>query len=144
MNPLLATALAAGELVCEFSDGYRKSYLAQLTNDVPRPEMFLVYEEVKPGSARVVESRRAGRKRVQVRADGDYIHLIEDDGPSVRVTTLTSCVRSKWRDGEEVCTRFTARYAWHFDAAAHRDPDASFRRQPSGGATGACEPWRVD
>ena len=144
MNALLATALAAGELICEFGDGYRKSYLAQLTGEVPRTEMFLVYEEVTADSARVVASRRPGRKPVEVRADGEYIHLIQDDGPSVRVTTLTACLRSKLRGGEEVCTRFSARHAWHFDTAARLDPDASFRRQPSGGAAGTCEPWRVD
>jgi len=144
MNALLATALAAGELICEFSDGYRKSYLAELSGDVPRPEMFFVYEDVKGESARVVASRRAGRKPVQVRSEGEYIHLIQEDGPTVRVTTLTECTRSKWKDGAEVCTRFAARHAWHFDTAARQDPDASFRRQPTGAATGSCEPWRLD
>ena len=144
MNALLATALAAGELLCEFSDGYRKSFLAQIGRDAPRPEMFLVYEEVTSDSARVVASRRAGSKPVRVRADGEYIHLIQDDGPSLRVTTLTACLREKVRDGAEVCTRFAARHAWYFDTGANSDPDASFRRQPSGGASGTCEPWRVD
>ena len=144
MNPLLATALAAGELICEFSDGYRKSYLAELAGDAPRPEMFLVYESVSADSAAVLAARRAGRKPVQVRAEGEYIHLIQSDGPSVRVTTLTGCTRTKVRDGEQTCTRFSARHAWHFDTSALRDPDGSFERQPTGAATGSCEPWRVD
>jgi hypothetical protein len=144
VSPLLATALAAGELICEFSDGYRKSYLAQLAGDAPRTEMFLVYEAVGGNAAQVVASRKAGRKPVEVRSEGEYIHLIQDDGPSVRVTTLTGCTRTKLRGGEEICTRFSARYAWHFDTAARLSPDESFRRQPSGGATGSCEPWRVD
>lgn len=144
MNPLLATALAAGELICEFSDGYRKSYLAEMTRDAPRTELMLVYEAVKPDSAQVIGSRRPGRKAVQVRGEGEYVHFIQSDGPSVRVTTLTECTRTKQRADGEVCTRFSARHAWHFDSAAHFDADASFKRQPSGAATGTCEPWRVD
>ena len=144
MNPLLATALAAGELICEFSDGYRKSYLAELNRDAPRSELLLVYEAVKDDSATVIASSRPGRKRVQVRTDNEYIHFIQVEGPSVRVTTLTGCSRSKLRGDEETCTRFTARHAWHFDTSAHLEPDASFKRQPTGGASGSCEPWRVD
>jgi hypothetical protein len=144
VNPLLATALSAGELICEFSDGYRKSYLAELTRDAPRPEMFLVYEAMKGDTAQVLASRKAGRKPVQVRAEGEYIHLIQAEGPSVRVTTLTDCTRSKLLNGVETCTRFSARHAWHFDTGAPLDPDGSFRRQPTGAATGTCEPWRVE
>ena len=144
MNPLLATALAAGELICEFSDGYRKSYLAELTRDAPRAELLLVYEKVSGESAQVIASKRPGRKPVQVRAEGEYIHLIQSEGPSVRVTTLTGCTRTKMRGDVEACTRFSARHAWHFDMSVHKEPDASFARQPTGAATGSCEPWRVD
>jgi len=144
VNPLLATALVAGELICEFSDGYRKSYLAELTGDTPRPEVLMVYEALKDDSAEVLASRRAGRRPVQVRAEGEYIHFIQSDGPSVRVTTLTGCTRTKMAGGKEICTRFSARHAWHFDTRVSVDPDESFRRQPTGAATGSCEPWRVD
>ncbi len=144
MNALLATALAAGELICEFSDGYKKSFLAELTNDAPRTELLLVYEAVKDTTAQVIATQKPGRKPVQVRGDGEYIHLIQTDGPSVRVTTLTDCTRTKQRPDGETCTRFSARHAWLFDTNAHLDPDASFKRQPSGAATGTCEPWRVD
>ncbi len=144
MNALLATALAAGELICQFSDGYRKSYLAEIAGDPPRQETLLVYEAVTNGSAEVIESRKPGRSPVQVRADGEYIHLIQSDGPSVHVTTLTGCTRWKIRDGQEVCTRFSARYAWHFDTTARFDADASFKRQPTGAASGSCEPWNVE
>ncbi len=144
MNALLATALAAGELICEFSDGYRKSYLAELAGDPPRQETLLVYEAVTPRTAEVIANRKPGRKPVQVRSDGEYIHLIQADGPSVHVTTLTGCTRTKLRGGEEVCTRFSARYAWHFDTSARFEADESFKRQPTGAATGSCEPWRID
>ena len=144
MNPLLATALLAGELICEFTDGYRKSLLAELTRDAPRTELLLVYEAVKENSAQVIGSRRPGRKPVQVRSDAEFVHFIQFDGPSVRVTTLTECTRTRLRSDGEVCTRFTARHAWHFDTTAHIEPDASFKRQPPGAAAGTCEPWRVD
>ena len=51
VNPLAAAALAAGELICEFNDGYRKSLLAKLTGDSPRTEMVLVYEALQAPTA---------------------------------------------------------------------------------------------
>jgi len=144
MNALAAAALAAGELICEFSDGYRKSLLAEIAGDAPRTELVLLFEALSREEAQVVSTVRPGRRTVQVRATQDLLHLIERDGASVRVTTLTGCTRTRWRGGEQVCTRFDARHAWHFDTAAHLEPDASFRRQPSGAALGSCEPWRVD
>jgi hypothetical protein len=144
MNELAAAAIAAGELICEFGDGYRRSLLAEMAGAPVRTETLLVYEALQPRSAEVLSSRKPGRARVAVREGARYVHFIQDEGPSVRVTTLTACTRSKWRNGEEICTRFAARHAWHFDTTARLDPDGSFRRQPSGAATGACEPWRVD
>lgn len=131
MNALAAAALAAGELVCEFSDGYRT-------------ELVLFFEALKDDAAQVLSTRRPGRRNADVHATGDLLHLIERDGASVRVTTLTDCTRTRWRGDHEICTRFAARHAWHFDTAAHFDPDGSYRRQPSGAATGSCEPWRVE
>ena len=144
MSPLAAAALAAGELVCEFSDGYRRSLLAGIADGAPRTELLLVYEALQPDSAEVLSSRQPGRRPVLVREGARYVHFIQAEGPSVRVTTLTECTRTKWANGNDVCTRFAARHAWHFDAGARLDPDASFARQPSGAASGVCEPWRVD
>ena len=144
MNGLAAAALAAGELVCEFSDGYRRSLLAELAGDASRTELLLVYEALQPQSAQVLSTGKPGRRDVEVRATERYLHLIQSDGPSVRVTTLTGCTRTHWRGDEELCTRFSARHAWHFDAAARLEPDAAFARMPSGSATGVCEPWKID
>jgi len=144
MNDLAAAVLAAGELICEFQHGFRRSVLADLAGAPPGPDVLLVYEAVQADSAQVVSSERPGRKEVRVRATGRAVHLIEPAGPSVRVTTLTGCRKWKWKNGAETCVRFGARYAWHFDTAAHLDPDASLARQPSGAATGVCEPWSLD
>lgn len=144
MNALAAAALAAGELICEFNDGYRKSLLAEIAGDAPRTELVLVFEALSPDEAQVLSTAKPGRRTVQVRATDRFFHLIERAGPSVRVTTLTGCTRTRWRGGAQVCTRFDARYAWHFDTAALVEPDASFKRQPSGAALGSCEPWRID
>jgi hypothetical protein len=129
VNALAAAALAAGELICEFSDGDRKSLLA--------------FEAMRADSAQVLSTRRPGRRTVAVYPTGDHLHFVEPDGASVRVTTLTACTRTRWRGGEQQCTRFDARHAWHFDTSAHVDPDASFRRLPSGSASGSCEPWKL-
>jgi hypothetical protein len=144
VNPLAAALMSAGELICEFSDGYRKSLLAEISGDAPRTELMLVYEAVRADSAEVLSTGRTGRRPVRIEATDRYVHLIQAEGPSVRVTTLTDCTRFKWRGSEEVCTRFTARHAWHFDDSARFQPDVSFARLPSGSATGVCEPWKID
>jgi len=131
MNALAAAALAAGELICAIPDR-------------PDAEAVLIYDVRADGPAGVIDSRRVGRRPVAVREDGGGLHLIEDDGQSLRVTTLSECTRTKLRGGVETCTRFAARHAWHFDARARLDPAASLLRQPSGAATGSCEPWRLD
>lgn len=131
MNGLAAAVLAAGELICEIPDR-------------PTREAILIYDVRAGEQAGVIDSRRAGRRPVLVREDDGMLHLIEDEGPSVRVTTLTSCARSKRRGAVETCTRFTAQHAWHFDPIARLAPAAAFHRQPAGAATGYCEPWRVD
>lgn len=123
MSTLAALLVAAGELVCDF--------------DARR---LMLYEVRSADEASVLDSRRAGRHPVAIREAEGRLHLIEGDGPSVRVTTLTSCTRGDFLR----CTRYAAQHAWHFDTAAYREPAASFQRQPSGGASGTCEPWRVD
>jgi hypothetical protein len=137
-------ALRAGELICEFKAGYKRSLIAGMLGDVHPVEQMLVYEAVKKDSAKVVSTRSPGRKPVSIHSTPKAVHLIEKLGPSLLVTTLTSCERSTWRKGEEVCVRFSARHAWHFDALALKDPDASFERQPSGALRGVCEPWQLD
>jgi hypothetical protein len=144
MTPLAAAVVAAGELICEFSDGYRKSLLASIAGDPPRTELVLVYEAVTPTSAEMLSTRRPGRQMVEILATEKHVHLVQSEGPTVRVTTLTGCLREKIQGDEESCTRFSARHAWHFDTSARLAPDASFAKQPTGAATGVCEPWKID
>jgi hypothetical protein len=122
VNALAAAALAAGELICEFK------------------EDVLVYEALRGRSAEVLSMLYPGRRAVRVHLGAAYVHLVETVGASVRVTTLTGCLE----DSEKSCSRFSAVHAWHFDARVYSDPDAAFARLPSGAATGACEPWRID
>ena len=144
MSPLAAAALAAGELICEFNDGYKKSLLAEIVGDVPRTEVILVYERLTADSAEVLSTKRPGRHPVEIRTSENHVHFVQRDGPSVRVTTLTGCTRERWRAGHEVCTQFSARHAWHFDTTATTNPEAAFARLPTGSAGGVCEPWKID
>ena len=137
-------ALEAGDLICEFRDGFRSSLLADLSTDPPAASLMLVYESVTANSAQVMSSGRSGKRPVHVRAIGEVVHLIEPEGPSVRVTTLTECKDWKWKNGAETCVRFAARHAWHFDWRAYLGPDLPRARVPSGAAVGVCEPWDSD
>ena len=123
MSTLAAVLLAAGELICDF-----------------QADALMLYELHTVDEGAVLDSRRPGRRPVAVREEDGQLHLIEGEGPSVRVTTLTSCTRGDLTR----CTRFAAQHAWHFDTRAQHEPAASLRRQPSGAASGTCEPWRVD
>lgn len=145
MNPLIASVLAAGELICEFQAGYKRSLIADLVRGPPAAEFMLVYESVQPSQARVVSTRTPGKKAVRVHTTDKAVHLVQDVGASVMVTTLTACTRWKYRNGEDVCMRFAAQHGWHFDTVSyHQDPDAALARRPSGAYTGVCEPWKVD
>ena len=137
-------ALAVGDLICEFDHGYRRSLVADLLGEPPSTDLLLVYEAVQPQSAQVLSTRTPGRRPVQVRATSKALHFIERVGPSVRVTTLTACERSKHKKGKQTCVRYSAQHAWHFDALAASDPDRAFERLPSGASKGRCEPWLVD
>jgi hypothetical protein len=137
-------ALSAGDLICEFDHGYRRSLLADLVGEPQSTGLLLVYEAVQPESAQVLSTRAPGRRPVVVRATGKAVHFIERLGPSVRVTTLTGCERRKWKNGAQTCVRYAAQHAWHFDALAVADPDRAFERLPSGASKGHCEPWLVD
>jgi len=140
----VSDALTQGDLICEFREGWRRSLIADLVGEPDPVALLLVYENVSAPHTAVLSSRTPGRKPVSVHEGEGRMHFIEQVGASVRVTTLTGCERTKWKDGVETCVRFTARHAWHFDRLALRDPDASFERQPSGASVGSCEPWKVD
>ncbi|MDX1374334.1 MAG: hypothetical protein R3357_02150 [Burkholderiales bacterium] len=137
-------ALAQGDLICEFREGWRRSLIADLVGEPDPVALLLVYEAVTPARAEVLSSKTPGRRPVAVRRTDARVHFIERVGASVRVTTLTGCARSKWKDGADTCVRFPARHAWHFDTQALVEPDAAFARAPSGASVGACEPWKVD
>lgn len=137
-------ALEAGDLICEFREGFRRNLFADLSSGPPGADLMLVYESVTADSAQVVASGRSGKRPVRVRAIGETVHLIEPDGPSVRVTTLTACKDWKWKNGVETCVRFAARHAWHFDSVSYLGPEITRARVPSGAALGVCEPWDLD
>lgn len=144
MNGLAAAVLAAGELVCEFHDGYRRNLIAELRGDAPHADLFLVYEALTPESAAVLSTRKPGRHPVSVRMTERAVHLVQADGSSARVTTITGCSQWKLKRGAEHCMRFEARHAWHFNVRATGSPDAVYARLPSGTSSGACEPWSLD
>ena len=144
MNGLAAAVLAAGELVCEFHEGYRRNLIAELKGDAQHADLFLVYEALTAESAEVLSTRKPGRHPVSVRMTERAVHLVQVEGPSARVTTITGCSLWKLKRGAEHCVRFEARHAWHFSVRATGNPDAVYARLPSGAATGACEPWSLD
>ena len=144
MNTLLASVLAAGKLVCDFPGPYQRSVIANLSREAQRNGQLVVYEKLDAESARALSSAQPGRRVVRVVATERAIHLIQPEGASARVTTLTRCEKWRTKKGEDVCVRFTARHAWHFDPAVYSDPDAAFAKLPSGVRAGACEPWQTD
>ena len=137
-------ALEAGDLICEFRTPLQSDLLADLRYELPPANLMLVYERVKADAAQVVSSGRVGRRPVVVRSVRDTLHFIERDGPSVRVTTLTDCKDTRWKDGIETCMRFSARHAWHFDAIGALGPDLDRVRVPGGASVGVCEAWNAD
>ena len=136
-------ALDAKDLICEFRDPFQRDLFAALTEELP-PSKMLVYESVTENSARVIASGRVGKRPVVIRAIGDTVHLIEPDGPSVRVTTLTECKDTRVKDGVDTCVRFSARHAWHFDVAGTLGPDLARVKVPSGASVGVCEAWNTE
>src|SRR4029078_7086371 len=136
-------ALDAGDLICEFRNPFQRDLFAALTEDLP-PSKMIVYEGLSEKSARVRASGRVGRRPVVIRTVGDAVHLIERDGPSVRVTTLTECRDTRVMNGVDTCVRFAARHTWHFDVAGTLGPDLSRLRVPSGASVGYCEAWKTE
>jgi hypothetical protein len=137
-------ALEAGDLICEFRTPLQPDLLADLRYELPRANLMLVYEQVNADSAKVVSTGRVGKRPVVVRAVRDTLHFIERDGPSVRVTTLSDCKDTRWKDGVETCVRFSARHAWHFDTIGALGPDPERVRVPAGASVGMCEAWNSD
>lgn len=137
-------ALEARDLICEFRNPFQRDLVADLLAEPPPANLMLVYEGVTESSAQVIASGRVGRRPVQIRTIGDVVHLIESDGPSVRVTTLTECRDWRFKDGVETCIRFGARHAWHFDVAGTLGPDLSRVRVAAGASVGACEAWNTE
>ena len=136
-------ALDAGDLICEFRNPFQRDLFAALTEDLP-PSKMIVYEGLSEKSARVIASGHVGKRPVVIRTVGDAVHLIERDGPSVRVTTLTECRDTRVMNGVDTCVRFAARHAWHFDVAGTLGPDLSRLRVPSGASVGYCEAWKTE
>ena len=137
-------ALDARDLICEFRNPFQRDLFADLRSDPPRPNLMLVYEGVTESSAQVIASGRAGKRSVLIRTIGNVVHLIEPDGPSVRVTTLSECTDTRVKDGVDTCVRFSARHAWHFDVAGTLGPDLSRVRVAAGASVGVCEAWRTE
>lgn len=137
-------ALDAGDLICEIRHPYRKEVFAALESQRPAADLMLVYEGVDRDSSRVVSTQRPGRHAIEVRVTANAVHFIEPVGSSLRHTALTGCLQTKWRGGYEVCTRFAARHAWHFDIRTYSDPDAALARLAGSVSRGVCEPWKVD
>ena len=134
-------ALDARDLICEFRNPFERDLFANLGDDPPPANLMLVYEGVTESSAKVIASGRVGRRPVLIRSVGDTVHLIESDGPSVRVTTLIECKDTRVKDGVDTCVRFSARHAWHFDVAGTLGPDPARLRVPAGASVGVCEAW---
>ena len=137
-------ALEVGDLICEFRTPLQQDLLADLRYELPPANLMLIYERVKPESANVVSTGRVGKRRVVVRTVEDQVHFIEPDGPSVRVTTLTHCKDTRWKEGIETCVRFSARHAWHFDTAGALGPVPERVRAPAGTSVGMCEAWNAN
>ena len=69
----LLDALAVGDLICEFREGWRRSLIADLVGEPDPIALMLVYEGVASDKAEVLSSRVPGRKPVAVRASAREI-----------------------------------------------------------------------
>ena len=125
MNGLAAAALAAGELICEFSDGYRKSLLAEIAGDAPRTELLLIYDFPGADSARVLASDKPGRRPILVREGKDSVHFIQPEGASHRARRLAPANpgESTSRSNDEqqtVCSTCWRGWSWTCRATRRR------------------------
>jgi hypothetical protein len=136
----------AHDIVCEFYnvDDWATAEARFVMRD--RSDLLMVIANIKrdPNSARVVSSGIPGARHLQ-RYDGDTgVHFVEDREESVVVTTLLACEDWKIKKGREVCARYSAVNAWHFDTSVHQDADKAFRKLSGSSYRGVCEPWNPE
>jgi hypothetical protein len=136
----------ARDIVCEFYnvDDWATAEARFVMRD--RSDLLMVIANIRrdPDSARVVSSGIPGARHLQ-RYDGDTgVHFVEDREESVVVTTLLACEDWKTKRGREVCARYSAVNAWHFDTSVHQDADKAFRKLSGSSYRGVCEPWNPE
>jgi hypothetical protein len=134
----LAEFSRTGDLICDM-----RVSGAPPAAGAARSDLMLIVDEVgaKAGIARVISSRTIGGHPVRVYSGETGVHLVEDVGDSVKVTTLLGC-ELRTRGGR--CVRYSAVMAWHFDRGVHINPDTAFRKLPGTSYAGTCEAWRMD
>ena len=134
----LAEFSRTGDLICDM----RVSGTPPTTG-APRSDLMLIVDEVgaKTGVARVVSSRTIGGRPVRIYSGETGVHLVEDVGDSVKVTTLMGC-EARARGGR--CVRYSAVMAWHFDRGVHVNADTAFRKLPGTSYSGTCEAWKME
>src|SRR5579864_2945834 len=136
----------ARDIVCEFYnvDDWATAEARFVMRD--RSDLLMVIANIRrdPESARVVSSGIPGARRLQ-RYDGDTgVHFVEDRSESVVVTTLLACEDWKKKLGRDVCSRYSAVNAWHFDTSVHQYADKAFRKLSGSSYRGVCEPWNPE
>lgn len=135
----------AKDLICDFYHTDSVSEYMSLLGAAPRADLFMVMEDIRRelSTARAVIGRGARARPLKIYEGEAGLHFVEDREASVVVTTLVSCSRWKRKGGRNLCTRFDALNAWHFDASVHQDPDRAFHRLGTSSYRGSCEPWKM-
>jgi len=139
----LEQLIEARDLVCDFYNvgDWATAEARFALRD--RADMLMVIENIRsdPETARVIHSRATGKRGLKRYVGETGVHFVEDQHDSVVVTTLLACEDWKQKRGREVCARYSAQNAWHFDRSVHLDPDKAFRNLAAGSYRGVCEPW---
>jgi hypothetical protein len=139
----LEQLIEARDIVCDFYsvDDWATAEARFALRD--RADMLMVIENIRsdPDTARVVHSRATGKRGLRRYVGETGVHFVEDRQGSVVVTTLLACEDWKHKGGREVCARYSAQNAWHFDKGVHLDPDRAFRNLAASSYRGVCEPW---
>jgi hypothetical protein len=133
----------AHDLVCDFYNVKDWSTAEARFALRDRSDMLMVIENIRrdPGTATVTDSLTAGRRGLRRYAGETGVHFVEDRDGSVIVTTILACEDWKKKRGRDVCARYSAVNAWHFDTSVYRDPDKAFRGTAAVAYRGVCEPW---
>jgi hypothetical protein len=133
----------ARDLVCEFYNvpDWASAEARFALRD--RSDMLMVIENIRgdPESARAVNSRTVGKRSLRRYSGETGVHFVEDRHDSVVVTTLLACEDWERKRGREICIRYSAQNAWHFDTSVHQDADKAFRKLGASSYRGVCEPW---